>query len=184
MSRARALLTHAPDARANYYGARALAALRAVADVQLHDSEAPWTAQALADAARDCDIIVSDRRTEAGSDLLGRLPRLVAFVRCAVDIRNIDVDVAGQFGILVTQASAGFVAAVSEWVLGAMIDLSRGISASASQYRAGTVPVATMGRELRGATLGVIGFGQIGRRVAALGQALQMRVLVCDPHAA
>ena len=183
MSRARALLTHAPDARANYYGARALAALRAVADVQLHDSEAPWTAQALADAARDCDIIVSDRRTEAGADLLGRLPRLVAFVRCAVDIRNIDVDVAGQFGILVTQASAGFVAAVSEWVLGAMIDLSRGISASASQYRAGTVPVATMGRELRGATLGVIGFGQIGRRVAALGQALQMRVLVCDPHA-
>jgi D-3-phosphoglycerate dehydrogenase len=40
-----------------------------------------------------------------------------------------------------------------------------------------------MGRELRGATLGVIGFGRIGRRVAALGQALEMRVLVCDRQA-
>ena len=183
MTRARVLLTHGPTARAAYYGERALAALRAFADVQVHDSDAAWTTDALAAAARDCDVIVSDRRTEGGADLLGRLPRLVAFVRCAVDIRNIDVGAAGALGILVTQASAGFVAAVSEWVLGAMIDLSRGISASAWQYRAGTVPAATMGRELRGATLGVIGFGRIGRRVAALGQALEMRVLVCDRQA-
>ena len=48
-------------------------------------------------------------------------------------------------------------------------------------YRAGQAPAIVMGRELRGATLGVIGYGQIGRRVCALGQALGMRVVVCDP---
>ena len=182
MTRPQVLLTHGPSALAHYYGDRALTALRAVADVRLRDSDAPWTADALVAAAEHCDIIVSDRRTEASAALLQRLPKLAAFVRCAVDIRNIDVPAASALGILVTQASAGFVASVSEWVFGAVIDLSRGISDAVQQYRAGATPAARMGRELRGAALGVIGYGQIGRRVVALGQAFGMRVLVTDPH--
>jgi D-3-phosphoglycerate dehydrogenase len=182
VTRAQVFLTHTPSARANYYGERALAALRAVADVHLHASEAPWSVDTLVAAARDSDIIVSDRRAEAPAALLQRLPHLVAFVRCAVDIRNIDVPAGSALGILVTQASAGFMASVSEWVVGVMVDLSRGISASVLQYRSGATPVASMGLELRGATLGVIGYGQIGRHVAMLGHALGMRVLVADPH--
>jgi D-3-phosphoglycerate dehydrogenase len=182
VTRPRVFLTHGPSALANYYGERALAALRAVAEVQLHDSDAPWTLDALAAAAQHCDIVVSDRRAEGPAALLQRLPRLAAFVRCAVDIRNIDVPAASALGILVTQASAGFAAAVSEWVFGTMIDLSRGISDAVGQYRAGANPAVGMGRELRGATLGVIGYGQIGRNVAALGQAFGMHVLVADPH--
>jgi D-3-phosphoglycerate dehydrogenase len=111
-----------------------------------------------------------------------RLPGLVAFVRCAVDIRNIDVAAASRAGVLVTQASAGFVPAVAEMVLGFMVDFARGITRSAAEYRAGRVPQADMGRELRGSTLGIIGYGAIGRRVAAMGVALGMRVLVCDPY--
>jgi D-3-phosphoglycerate dehydrogenase len=111
-----------------------------------------------------------------------RLPSLVAFVRCAVDIRNIDVPAASRAGVLVTQASAGFVPAVTEMVLGFMVDLARGVTRSALDYRSGRVPQAQMGRELRGATLGVIGYGAIGRRVAAMGVALGMRVLACDPY--
>ena len=99
-----------------------------------------------------------------------------------MDIRNVDVAAASAAGVLVTHASAGFATAVAEWVLGAMIDLSRGISDSVLAYRAGQAPAIVMGRELRGATLGVIGYGQIGRRVGALGQALGMRVLVSDPQ--
>jgi D-3-phosphoglycerate dehydrogenase len=182
MTRAQVLLTHAPSALANYYGEHALAALRAVGDVHLHSSEAPWSVDSLATAAQDCDIVVSDRRAEAPAALLQRLPKLAAFVRCAVDIRNIDVPAASALGILVTQASAGFMASVSEWVVGVMVDLSRGISASVLQYRNGATPAAHMGHELRGATLGVIGYGQIGRYVAALGHAFGMRVLVADPH--
>jgi len=176
------LLTHSPSALANYYGARALAALEAVADVRRHASEEPWSVDTLAAAAQGCEIIVSDRRAEGSAELLARLPELVAFSRCAVDIRNVDVDAASAQGILVTQASAGFMAAVAEWVLGVMIDLSRGISAAMLQYRAGVQPGVRMGSELRGATLGLIGYGQIGGRLADLALALGMHVLVSDPH--
>jgi D-3-phosphoglycerate dehydrogenase len=106
----------------------------------------------------------------------------VAFLRCAVDIRNIDVAAASRAGVLVTQASAGFVPAVSELVVGLLVDLSRGISRSAAEYHAGRVPPARMGRELRASTLGIIGYGAIGRELARVAQALGMRVLVNDPY--
>lgn len=183
MKRATVLLTHSPSALANYYGARALAALQAVAEVRLNPDEQPWSADTLAAAGRDCDIIVSDRRAEGSADLLARLPRLLALCRCAVDIRNIDVAAASAQGILVTQASAGFMAAVSEWIVGVMIDLGRHLSAAVVEYRAGRVPLPAMGRELRGATLGIVGYGAIGRTLAPVAQALGMQVLVADPWA-
>ena len=46
------LLTHAPDALANYYGARALAGLRELAEVRLNPSRAEWSVQSLAQAAQ------------------------------------------------------------------------------------------------------------------------------------
>ena len=175
-------LTHSPEMLANYYGPRALAGLEAVAEVRRVERDEVWTESELAAAAQDCDIIVSDRRSEGGAGLLERLPRLLAFCRCAIDIRNVDVAAASRLGILVTQASAGFIASVSEWIIGAMGDLSRNISASTQQYHAGEVPVPVMGRELRGATLGIIGYGQIARNLADLALAFGMRVVVCDPH--
>lgn len=179
---ARILLTHSPEARANYYGPRALAGLQALGEVKLHQGEAPLEGDALIAAARDCEVIVSYRQSPGPAAVFERLPQLVAFVRCAVDIRNIDVAAASRAGVLVTQASAGFVPAVAEMVLGFMVDLARGVSRSAAEYRAGQAPLASMGRELRGSTLGVIGYGAIGRRVAAMGVALGMRVMVCDPY--
>ena len=175
-------LTHSPAALANYYGPRALAGLEAVAEVRTVDADVQWTPDALATAAAEADIIVSDRRAEGSAVLLERLPKLRAFVRCAVDIRNIDVAAASRLGILVTQASAGFMASVSEWIVGVMIDLSRHVSSAVQQYRAGQLPAPVMGRELRGATLGIVGYGQIARYLAPLGRAFGMRVLVCDPH--
>ncbi len=183
MQRLTVFITHSPSALANYYGPRALAALQEVADVQRGDSEADWSVQALAEAARDCDIIVSDRRTPGSAELLARLPKLLAFCRCAVDIRNVEVAAASSQGILVTQASAGFVASVTEWIVGVMIDLSRRISAAAASYHAGVVPTASMGRELRGSTLGIIGHGQIGRALADVALALRMNVVIADPYA-
>lgn len=175
-------ITHSPEALANYYGPRALAGLEAVAEVRRGESDAPWTVDALAAAAQDCDFIVSYRVTEGSAALLSKLPRLLAFCRCAVDIRNVDVTAASELGILVTQASAGFMASVSEWIVGAMIDLSRQISDATLQYRAGRTPTPQMGRELRGATLGIIGYGQIARYLADLGLAFGMRIVVADPH--
>jgi D-3-phosphoglycerate dehydrogenase / 2-oxoglutarate reductase len=82
----------------------------------------------------------------------------------------------------VTQASAGFVTSVTELVLGFMVDLSRGITESAHWYHHGRVPKAKMGRELKGSTVGVIGYGAIGREVVRVCKALGMRVLVHDPY--
>lgn len=182
MPKATVFLTHSPSALANYYGSRALAALEAVAQVRRSHDETPWTEDALVAAAQDCDIIVSDRSVQGGAGLLARLPRLVAFCRCAVDIRNIDVPAASSHGILVTQASAGFMASVSEWIIGMMIDLARHISPVVAQYQAGLPPSVLPGRELRGSTLGIIGYGQIARYLTGLAQPFGMQVCVFDPH--
>jgi D-3-phosphoglycerate dehydrogenase len=178
----RILLTHSPEAMRNYYGERALAGLRALGDVKLHAGAEPLAGDALIAAAADCDLIVSYRQSPGETQVFERLPKLVAFVRCAIDIRNVDVAAASKAGVLVTQASAGFVTSVSELVVGFLVDLSRGITSSATDYRAGRVPQASMGRELKGSTLGVIGYGAIGREVVRVARALGMRVLICDPY--
>lgn len=178
------LLTFGATARANYYGAAALAGLRELAEVRLNPADAPLTGELLVAAARGCQVIVSDRQAAAPAALFGQLPELAVFMRCAVDVRNIDLDAASAAGVLVTHASAGFGNAVAEWVLGAMLDLSRNFSASVHAWRSGGQPAVQMGRELRGATLGVIGYGVIGRRLAEIAAALGMRVLVADPFVA
>ena len=178
----RILLTHSAEALALYYGKRALSGLRKLGEVKLHEGQNPLEGEALIAAAADCDLIVSYRQSPAPAVLFERLPGLVAFLRCAIDIRNIDVAAASRAGVLVTQASAGFIISVAEMVFGMMIDLARDISSSSSTYHAGRIPKARLGRELRGATLGVIGYGAIGREVARLGKAFGMKVLINDPY--
>lgn len=178
----RILLTHSPEALDLYYGPRALAGLRKVGEVKLHQGSAPLEGEALIEAAADCDLIVSYRQSPAPAELFQRLPKLIAFSRCAIDIRNVDVAAASKAGVLVTQASAGFVTSVAEMVLGFLVDLSRGITHSAHLYHRNQVPPARMGRELKGSTLGVIGYGAIGKEVVRIGRALGMRVLIHDPY--
>jgi len=176
------LLTHSPEALKLYYGERALGELVKLGEVSLNSDASSLEGEALVAAAADCDLIVSYRQSPAPAALFERLPKLKAFLRCAIDIRNVDVAAASRAGVLVTQASAGFVTAVSEMVLGFLVDLSRGITASTLEYRKGGVPKAAMGRELKGSTLGVIGYGAIGQEVVRLGRALGMRVLIHDPY--
>jgi D-3-phosphoglycerate dehydrogenase / 2-oxoglutarate reductase len=177
------LLTHPPQVRENYYSDRALAGLAALGDVRRNPLGRELTAPELIEVARGCEVIVTHRHVPGDAELFARLPDLVAFCRCAMDIRNVDVAAASANGVLVTHASAGFIAATAEWVLGAMIDLGREISLSTVDYRNGRVREAKMGRQLKGSTLGVIGYGQIGRYLCEIALALGMRVLVSDPYA-
>jgi D-3-phosphoglycerate dehydrogenase len=176
-------VTHPPEALANYYGDRAVAGLKALGEVRFNTAGRELSTAELIEAARGCEVIVSYRQTPGTAELFRSSPDLVAFSRCAIDIRNVDVPAASAEGILVTQAGAGFIASVSEWVIGAMVDLGRRITASTEDYHAGRVPGAEMGRQLDGSTLGILGYGQIGRRLAELALALRMRVLVHDPYA-
>ena len=177
------LLTIKRSARAHYYGERALAGLRELGDVRLNDSDEALEGVALVEAAQGCQGGVSDRQTAAPAALFAALPQLMVWLRCAVDIRNIDVAAASAAGVLVTRASAGFGGAVAEWVLGAMIDGARGISRSVYAYRSGQAPAITMGRELRGARAGIVGYGHIGRRLADTLLGLGMHVAINDPQA-
>lgn len=177
------LLTHTPQARTQYYGERSLNGLQAIAEVTLHQADAALDAIGLIAAARDVDIIVADRLTAGPGEIFPRLPQLRAFVRCAVDIRNIDVDAASAAGVLVTQAGPGFIQSVAELALGFMVDLSRGVSRASADYHAGRKPAIMMGRQLAGSRLGIIGYGSIGRYLAGIAKVLGMEVLVADPFA-
>jgi D-3-phosphoglycerate dehydrogenase len=177
------LLTHTPEFRRNYYGERSLNGLKAVAEVLLHEVDEALDAAGLIATARDSDIIVADRLTEGRGEIFPRLPKLRAFVRCAVDIRNIDVAAASVAGVLVTRAGPGFVPSVTELALGFLVDLSRGISRATANYHKGRIPEVMMGRQLAGSRLGVIGYGSIGRHLATIAKSLNMTVLVADPYA-
>jgi D-3-phosphoglycerate dehydrogenase len=176
------LLTHIPDMLKNYYGERALAALRKLGEVRLNTADKVLDAKALLEASRGCDIIVSDRQTPAPAEFFAAAPpELVAFLRVAVDIRNIDVKAASAKGILVTHATPGFIASVAEMAIGFMIDCGRHVTEAASVYRSGNDPEARMGRQLKGSSVGIIGFGVIGEYLAPLCVALGMTVFVSDP---
>lgn len=175
------LLAHTPEMRRNYYGERALAGLRELGDVVLHEGDAALEPAALVAAAREADLVVADRMTAGPAAVFVGLPKLRAFLRCAVDIRNVDVDAASAAGVLVTRARPGFVDSVTELTLGFLVDLARGVSRAASEYHAGRFPQVRMGRQLAGSTVGIIGYGSIGRRLAEVTMALGMTVLVADP---
>lgn len=177
----RIFLTHVPHMLANYYGERALGELKKIGEVRVNETGRVLDPASLVEAARGCEIIVSDRQTAAPAAFFEHAPDVVAFLRVAVDIRNIDVEAASRAGVLVTRATPGFAASVSEMALGMMVDLARGVSRSVIGYRAGRPSEARMGRQLRGATLGIVGYGVIARHLAPLGLALGMKVLVADP---
>jgi D-3-phosphoglycerate dehydrogenase len=178
----RILITHTPQMRQNYFGARALDGLGALGELSLHEGAYPLEAPALIEAARGCQIIVADRATACAADLFAALPELAAVCRVAVDIRNIDVAAASTHGVLVTHAGRSWLAAVSELVIGLMLDAARGISRANMAYKRGEAPQVRMGRQLAGATAGIIGYGPLGGCVAELALAFGMSVLVSDPY--
>ncbi|MDM0111003.1 NAD(P)-dependent oxidoreductase [Variovorax sp. J22R133] len=175
-------VTHPTDKAGQYFGRKATDALRVIADVRFNIHARDMTTDELIAAAQGCDAIIAYRQTPAPAELFSQLPELAAFIRCAVDIRTIDVAAASAHGVLVTQASAGFVPAVAEWIVGAMIDLGRGTSQYAAAWRQGAPIAPFMGRELRGSTLGVIGYGQIAQYLCRVALALGMQVRVSTPE--
>ena len=166
---AKIFLTHTPDMLANYYGPRALAELRKLGEVRLNET-APRARRRCAGEGR---TRLRDRRfgpaNPGPAEFFQQAADCVAFLRVAIDIRNIDVEAASREGILVTQATAGFIPSVAEMAIGMMIDLGRHVTRSTIEYRSGKDAEPRMGKQLKGATLGILGYGQIGVYLAEAG---------------
>lgn len=177
------LITHNNDLLHNFYSLEAVEQLRAIADVRLNGTDRPLAGAALVEAAQDIDIILSDRLAPGTAEIFDGLPNLAVYMRCAVDIRNIDVQAASRAGVLVVRCSAGYGDAVAETALGLVIALGRRFHHCDRLYKQGQADQPmVLGRQLAGSTLGVIGYGSIGSRIAELGIAARMRVLAYDPY--
>jgi (S)-sulfolactate dehydrogenase len=130
------------------------------------------------------DALVVRNRTQVDAALLAGAPALKVVGRLGVGLDNIDVGACRARGIEVIPATGANALAVAEYVMGAAMLLLRGAYWSSAAVASGDWPRAALsgGRELSGKTLGIVGFGGIGRLVARLGRALGMGVLGSDPQ--
>jgi (S)-sulfolactate dehydrogenase len=137
----------------------------------------------LAAALADADALIVRNRTQVDADLLGRGPRLRVVGRLGVGLDNIDLATCAGRGIEVIPATGANALAVAEYVVCTVMLLLRGAYASTPAVAAGKWPRAALGegRETAGKTLGVVGFGGIGRLAAKLAQGLGMKVIATDP---
>lgn len=99
--------------------------------------------------------------------------------RCGIGLDSVDLAAARELGIEVTNTPDAPSAAVAELTLGLMLDQLRRISQADRQIRVGQWK-PLMGGLLAARTVGIIGYGRIGRRVAHLVRSFGARVLVCD----
>jgi D-3-phosphoglycerate dehydrogenase len=125
----------------------------------------------------------------AGDDRITRavleaaLPRLKVIAKWGTGLDSIDRAAAAELGVAVLNSPGAFADAVAEVAIGLILMLTRHLGAIDRAIRAGQWP-KPQGVELRGATLGMIGLGAIGGRIAELGRAFGMEVIHHDPFVA
>jgi D-3-phosphoglycerate dehydrogenase len=117
--------------------------------------------------------------------LLAEAPSLLAISTHGAGYDTVDVAAMTEAGVLVMNQQGGNAEGVAEHAVGMMLTLLKRITEAHAAMRAGTAAdrPALMGRELAGRTVGVIGLGHIGRRVAEICRlAFGCRILAADPH--
>jgi phosphoglycerate dehydrogenase-like enzyme len=113
--------------------------------------------------------------------VLARAPALRAVVRSGVGFDAVDVDAAARLGIQVSNLPGINSNAVAEYTVGLLLAAARRLVESAAGVSTGDWPRGS-GQELRGATLGLVGFGPAARAVAPLATAFGMTVLCATNH--
>ncbi|MBK8742887.1 MAG: 3-phosphoglycerate dehydrogenase [Betaproteobacteria bacterium] len=159
----------------------AIESLRARFDVT-YDPKLVDSNDSLRAALADAVALIVRNRTQVRGALLAAGPRLEVVGRLGVGLDNIDVDACERRGIAVIPATGANALAVAEYVIGTALLLLRGAYGATAAVAAGTWPRGALsnGREIAGKTLGLIGFGGIGRLTAGLARGLGMRVIGCD----
>lgn len=130
----------------------------------------------------DYDALIVRSETKVTADIIAAATKLKVIGRAGSGVDNIDVPAATKRGIVVMNAAAGNSVTTGEHTLAMMMSLARKIPQAHSSLKAGKWDKKKfMGVELRGKTLGIVGFGNIGKIVAQGAVGLGMKVLAYDP---
>jgi phosphoglycerate dehydrogenase-like enzyme len=136
---------------------------------------------ALIDRLSECEIVVAMReRTAFPAQVLQRLPRLRLLVTTGMRNAAIDVGAAKQAGVIVC-GTEGLTWSTAELTWGLVIASVRNLVVEDASMRAGGWQ-RTVGLDLAGRTLGLVGLGHLGARVARYGHAFEMRVVAWSPN--
>lgn len=164
----------------------ALAALDGVADVFVTNvgERNDWYAE-----AATADVIIVAGETFVTGEVMDRIgTRLRIIARTGIGVDRIDLDAATERGILVINTPDGPTESTAEHAIALLLNLCKQVAVTERILRSGqpfpALPELTPGLEVFGATLGLVGLGRIGSRVATIAQVLGMQVLAFDPFIA
>lgn len=157
-------------------------------DASLNDDDAPMSADALADAMRTADALLPTVTDRIGADLLRLSDRRVRIVaNFGVGFNNIDAAAAREAGVVVTNTPDVLTDDTADLAMTLLLMTARRAGEGERHVRGGAWtgwrPTHMLGTRVTGKTLGVIGFGRIGRAVARRArEGFGMRILFHDPY--
>ena len=139
----------------------------------------------LARRLQSVDGVIVRSATKIRADVLSAKSRIRVIGRAGIGVDNIDVEAASELGIAVLNTPDANANTTAELAVAHLFSISRSLPAADASVRAGKWERSRLvGSEISGKTVGVLGFGTIGRIVAQKCQALGMQVAVCDPFVA
>lgn len=147
------------------------------------DMELDLTHEELIERIRGYDALIVRSGTKVTKDVIENADRLKIIGRAGVGLDNIDLKAAEEKGIKVVNSPEASTISVAELFFGSLIAFMRKIIEADISMRKGRWDRNRFqGSELYGKTLGIIGFGRIGREVALRARAFGMNIVVFDPH--
>jgi len=139
------------------------------------------TPEQIAEKIGTFEVVVVRSRTKLSRELIEKADKCQILARVGVGLDNIDQDAAKEKNIRVINAVEGAVTAVAELVIGLMLSMAREIPRADREVRNGNwIKKELMGSELKGKYLGIVGLGNIGKRLGRLAKALNMNIIGYD----
>jgi len=139
------------------------------------------TPEQIAEKIGTFEVVVVRSRTKMTRELVEKADKCQIIARVGVGLDNIDQDAAKEKNIRVINAVEGAITAVAELVIGLMLSMAREIPRADREIRNGNwIKKELMGSELKGKYLGIVGLGNIGKRLGRLARALNMNIIGYD----
>ena len=127
--------------------------------------------------------LIVRNQTQVNSNLLDQAPNLKIVARLGVGLDNIDLNECKKRNITVQPATGANSISVAEYVISAILILTRGVYGSSQEVIGGKWPrINLIGSEIYGKVLGLIGFGDIAQQVAVRAKTLGMKITAHDPY--